>query len=353
MKKLVIVCVMILLFPLTTHSKVRVKDICYFSGLESKQLIGHGLVIGLNGTGDGGSSQMTTQAIKNMMERFGLTVPIKKIRPNNVATVIVTATMPYYSKIGGKFDITVSSVGTAKSLEGGILLMTNLIGNDGLQYGVAQGPVSIGGFNAAVKGAKIRKNFTTVGRIPNGGAVSKEVFNQILYNGELLLNLQNSDFSTAYKIAKAINDSLNMEIATPQDAKSIEIIVPESMLDDKLVELVSRIENINVVPDQKAIIVINERTGTIVSGGRVQISQVAVSHGNLTIKIETRKTEDGAEETAGEIKEESAQVMMVEAATVQDLARALNSIKVTPRDLISIFQSLKVAGALQAELVIM
>ncbi len=355
------ICLYLMILIGTLFSESRIKDICYFSGLETKQLIGHGLVIGLAGTGDGNSSQMTTQAIKNMMERFGVTIPMNKIKPNNVATVIVSATLAPYAKLGSKFDVTVSSVGDAKSLEGGVLLLTNLSSlEDDEVYAVAQGAVSIGGFNSTISRTKARKNFANVGRVPAGAILKKEVFSNVLFNGELLLNLQHSDFSTAQKVAVAINEKLDMNVATAEDATSVQIKVPERILERNLIEFIAQIETTTVEPEIAAKVVINERTGTIVAGGNVQVSQVAVSHGNLTIKVrssELKLSVGGAEVTETfddeEIKEESAKIMIIEAATVEELSRALNSIKVTPRDLISIFQSLKMAGALQAELIIM
>ncbi len=359
MKRLLI-ALSILSLSIGLLSQSKIKNICYFSGLETKQLIGHGLVIGLAGTGDGSSSQMTTQAIKNMMERFGITVAMNKIKPNNVATVIVSALLPPYAKLGSKFDVVVSSVGDAKSLEGGVLLLTDLSTLEGDVFATAQGSISIGGFNSTIGKTKARKNFATVGRVPNGAILKKEVFSNVLFNGELLLNLYHSDFSTAQKVAIAINKKLDMNVAIPEDATSIQIKVPERIIDNNLIEFIAQIETVEVEPEMSAKVVINERTGTIVSGGNVQIAQVAVSHGNLTIKIKSSELQmniGGAEvvETFDdeEIKEEAAKVMVVQAATVEDLSRALNSIKVTPRDLISHFQSLKVAGALQAELIIM
>lgn len=341
-------------------AEVKIKDVCYFSGLETKELIGHGLVIGLDGTGDGSSSQMTVQSIKNMMERFGITVPMNKIRPKNVASVIVTAKLPPYAKLGSKFDVTVSSIGDAKSLEGGTLLLTQLMGVDKEIYGICQGSVSIGGFNSTIQKSKTRKNFANVGRIPAGATVEKEVFSQILYNGELLLNLLNPDFSFAQQISDAINNKMDINLSFPEDATSIKITVPDRMMHNNLIEFISIIEGIEVKPEVRSRVVINERTGTIVAGGNVSISEVAVSHGNLVIQI--KSVEMGANAgsasanvsyTEEDIKEEPARVMVMKSSTVQELAQALNSIKVTPRDLISIFQSLKVAGALQAELIIM
>ncbi|MCD4651601.1 MAG: flagellar basal body P-ring protein FlgI, partial [Candidatus Cloacimonetes bacterium] len=262
-------------------AQVRIKDISGFSGMVSRNVIGYGLVIGLSGTGDGTSSQMTTQSIKNMVERFGISVPMNKIRPNNVAAVMVTSTIPPFTKLGSTFDVSVSSLGDAKSLQGGTLIMTPLIGADKEQYATAQGAVSIGGFSVSGKKSSISKNFSTTGRIPGGGCVEREVFSQLVYNGELLINLHNPDFTTARRIATAINELFNLRLASAEDGVSVQVIVPDSVLAGKgLIPFVSSIENIQVIPQQKAKVVINERTGTIVAGGHVTISEVAVTHGS-------------------------------------------------------------------------
>mgnify|MGYP006280717747 FL=1 len=344
--------ILVLICFLSLHAQTKVKNVSFFSGLESKELIGYGLVVGLDGTGDGSSSQMTVQSIKNMLERFGVNVPMNKIRPNNVAAVMVTGTLPPFAKVGSFFDVNISSIADAKSLEGGTLLLSPLKSTEGKHYAVAQGPVSIGGFNSGTSTSRIRKNYTNVGRIPNGAKVKQEVFSQIIYNGSLLLNIQEPDFTTTQKISDAINDEFNMDISYPDDPSTISISVPDSILTQrKLVNFISRIENLEIIPERKAKVVLNERTGTIVAGGNVTISEVAISHGNLMIEVSPATGETGVPENLSATTEE-ARVLVVEATTVQELARSLNQIKVTPRDLISIFQSLKVSGALQAELVI-
>jgi flagellar P-ring protein precursor FlgI len=331
-----------------------------FRGSEAKQLIGYGLIVGLNGTGDGGSSQITIQSIKNMMERFGNTVPSNKIRPNNVAAVMVTASLPAFSKQGSQVDVTVSSIGDARSLEGGTLLLTSLIGTDGEHYATAQGAVSIGGFNTGTKGGGIRKNYTLVGRIPGGALVEKDSYQNMVSYGEMQLNLRYQDFSTASSIADKINNFYKFELATPEDAMSVSIIVPDSILvNRRLINFISNIENLEVVPQQHSRVVINERTGTIVAGGNVVLNEVAVAHGNLVIKIgnTTQQFNMGnmsETQTMSEVSAviEGGQVMTMEAVSVRELAQSLNAIKVSPRDLISIFQSLRAAGALHADLVI-
>ncbi len=359
MKRIFLVVLLISLAVL--NAQVRLKDISSFSGLESKQLIGYGLVVGLDGTGDGSSSQMTVQSIKNMMERFGLTIPMNKIKPNNVAAVMVTGVLPAFAKIGTHFDVTISSVGDAKSLQGGTLLITPLSTVEGNQYAMSQGAVSIGGFNTGTDKSKIRKNYSLVGRIPDGGIVEKEVVSQLMYNSELTLNLQHPDFTTATRVAKVINQYFSLDLALAEDGASIQIIVPDSVVVERnLIGFISDIEHLEVIPERKARVVINERTGTIVAGGNVSLAQVAVAHGNLIIEVRYQSEAINAggisssyEATDIMTEAEKARLLVLEATTVKELARALNSIKVTPRDLISIFQSLKAAGALQAELIIL
>ncbi len=359
MKRLTLLAAFILII-LSLSAQSRLKDISAFSGIETKELIGYGLVVGLQGTGDGSSSQMTIQSIMNMLEHFGISVPINKIRPNNVAAVMVTATMPPFMRTGSRFDVNVSSIGDAKSLEGGVLIMTPLIGQDNKKYALAQGPVSFGGFNEEIKNTKMRKNYTNVGRIPNGATLEQEIPNTMLQNGELSLILNQADFTTAQKIVSAINSTYRGRIATAEDGRSISIAVPDSVIvRNNLIGFISTVENLRVNPEQAAKVVINERTGTIVAGGNIRINEVAIAHGNLVIQVESQVQKVSAgpfasenETTTVSVKED-ARVLTMKTATVEDLARALNSIKVSPRDMISIFQSIKEAGALQAELKIL
>ncbi len=355
MKKYFLVLLSLLIY-ISILAQTRIKDISYLSGLQEKDLIGYGLIIGLDGSGDGGSSQITTQSLKNMMERFGISVPVAKIRPNNIAAVMITATLPPFAKLGSKIDVSVSSVGDARSLEGGTLLMSELRDTAGDIIAIAQGPVSIGGFNTAVKGGRIRKNYALSGRVPDGATVKKEFYSQIVNNGELLFNLHNPDFSTAVNLADKINDTYDFRLATTEDATSISVIVPDSVLaSHSMMNFISKIENLSIATSQRARVVINERTGTIVAGGNVTISEVAISHGSLVIEISS-ETDDGyfgTTTTNIDATTDQARVLLVGASTVSELAQTLNKIKVTPRDLISIFQSIKISGALQAELVIM
>lgn len=356
MKKMILT-ILIVLVVTVLSAQARLKDISKISGMDSKQLIGYGLVVGLQGTGDSQASQVTIQSINNMLEHFGLTVPENRIRPNNVAAVMVTAVMPPFASPGSSFDIIVSSVGDARSLEGGVLLMTPMIGQDNRRYATAQGPVSFGGFNEEAKGTRVRKNYTNVGRIPNGAVVENENFTNFLVNGELRILLQQADFTTAERVVEAINSIYDIRIATANNASMITVIVPDDViLDNNLIGFISTIENLEITPQQNARVVINERTGTIIAGGNVRINQVAIAHGNLLIKVNTNSEAMTAgpftlsTEQSDISAQESSRVFVMESATVQELAQALNAIKVSPRDMISIFQSLKEAGALLAEL---
>ena len=338
---------------------VRVKEIATFEGIRTNHLIGYGLVVGLDGTGDKSGTEFTVQSLVNMLNRFGIKVDPDKVKVKNVAAVVVTADLPPLVKPGSKIDVVVSSIGDAKSLQGGTLLFTPLRGADGQIYAVAQGPVSVGGFLAGGDGATVQKNHLTVGRIPNGGLVERSV--PVGLRDKVSLILREPDFTTMARIKERINSTFGMEIARPIDGMKMEIVIPEGYR-DRVVEFLSRIEGLDVPVDVRSKVVINERTGTIVMGEHVRVSTVAVSHGNLSVEIR-RSAEvsqppplsPGAtvvvpqEEIA--VKEEEARLLMVEeGVTIGDLVRALNTLGVTPRDLIAILQAIKAAGALQADL---
>ncbi len=341
----------------------RIKDLADIRGVRSNQLIGYGLVVGLNGTGDDGKkTSFTFQAVVNMLKNLGINVKKEDIDADNIAAVMVTATLPPFAKPGMKIDVIVSSMGDATSIEGGTLLMTPLRGPDGEIYAVAQGPVSTGGFSAGGAGATRGKNFPTVGRVPSGALVEKAVPFDITKKKKLILTLKDPDFKTCQKMADTINFYLHKNLANPIDGATLEVKVPEN---ENIVRFISKIEDIDVTPDIKARIVINERTGTIVIGENVKVSTVAVAHGNLSIVIkETPKVSQPNPFSAGKtvatantnikVKEEKARLMVIKnSPTIRDLVRGLNRIGVTPRDLISILQAIKEAGALQADLIIM
>ncbi len=387
MKRAVRQLVLILLLVTLLPSRVRLKDITTIENTNQISLIGYGLVIGLNGTGDRSSgsrgSAFTVQTISNMLEKFGITIPPGNLRTRNVAAVMVSSKTPVFGRVGTQFDVTVSSLGDATSLEGGVLLMTPLMGMDGTYYAQAQGAVSIGGYNIeTVAGEKLRKNHALVGRVPNG-ATLKTTLQQTDFSLEkpVRLLLTDPDFVTASRIADeinlqygaytagAVNDkSTKAWLAHPLNSGVVELTHPDSIdTVEKLVFFIADVETLWVDPDIEARVVINERTGTIVAGGNVRISEVMVSHGNLTIHTSQRPiiSQPGASfSNAGETvvvpitktsvdEEASTAAVVPETTSVSDLAAALNEMGVKPRDIIAIFQALKVAGALNAKLIIM
>lgn len=340
---------------------VRVKDIAHIQGDRINQLTGLGLIIGLAGTGDGSSSMANVQMIANMLERYGLTVAPRDLRTRNVAAVMVTAELPPFARNGDNIDVVVSSFGDAKSLQGGVLLMTPLRAADGEVYAVAQGSVSIGGFNVSGGGAKVQKNHATVGRIPNGATVEREVGASFTNGNYLDLVLDSPDFTTVNRLVENINATFDTSVARALDKSTVEVLIPEEYQLDP-VAFVARLEAIEVQPDTTAKVVINERTGTVVMGQNVRISTVAVAHGNLSVTItqslevsqpwpDSPGTTQVIPESQIEVAEEDARLMVVPSgASVNDLVKALNGIGATPRDIIAILQAVKAAGALHGEL---
>jgi len=347
-------------------AKVRIKDICTFQSKQEVDVLGYGLVIGLDGTGDGNGTQFTVQSLANMMERMGLTVDPDKVKVKNVAAVVVTGEVTSHHRTGSVFDVTVSSLGDASSLQGGTLLMTPLSGLDGSTYAVAQGPVSIGGFNVKVdEGNKIINNYTLVGRIPGGGKVTQELAGSEAYAPEFYLSLHDPDFTTACRVAERINIKYGLT-AYAVNAGSVRIAVPDSLSHPSLrTRFVSDVGQLQVVPDSKARVVINERTGTIVAGEHVTIEPVAIAHGTITVTIQSSPVISQPNAfSAGEtvvaqqpylsVNAEEARVVHLKGAVyLSDVAKALNKIGATPRDIIAIFQALRQAGALRSELVVL
>lgn len=339
---------------------VRIKDITRPAGARNNQLMGYGLVVGLEGTGDGRQTVFTTQAVANMLQRFNITVSPGSMRVGNVAAVVVTAELPPFVKSGDRIDVTVSSLGDAGSLQGGILLQTPLEGADNRVYAVAQGAVSIGGFSSQGAGAKVSKNHPTVGRVPDGAIVEAEVPMPLVSYGILSLSLNSPDFATAARVAQAINRLFNGQAAAARDEATVDVTVPESY-QSRIPELVSAIGALTVEPDSIARVVINERTGTIVVGGNVKIAPVAIAHQGLTVRI---STDYGISQPAPlargetvviprstvETEEKEAYLSRIGGGTIEELVRSLNAIRVTPRDIVAILQAIKQAGALQAEL---
>jgi flagellar P-ring protein precursor FlgI len=349
---------------------VRIKDITRIKGVRDNQLIGYGLVVGLNGTGDSKSSQFTVQSVANMLSSFGIIVNPGDLGTDNVAAVMVTATLPPFVHEGSEIDVTLSSIGDADNLQGGTLLMTPLHGPGGNEvYAVAQGPVSIGGFNEGGGGNQVKQNHTTVGRVPNGALIEKEVPMSFTNNKHITLVLANPNFATAQRISDVINGTFGY---TPQggyyaqaiDAGQVEVKVP-NYYENKVVNFISRLEQLEVRPDTEAKVVINERTGTIVMGHNVRLSKVSVAHGNLTVTIATQENvvqpdpfTDGqtevTEETDINVAEEDSRLMVLpKGSSISDVVKGLNAVGASPRDIIAILQAIKQAGALHAELEIM
>jgi len=339
---------------------VRIKDIATVDGVRTNQLVGYGLVVGLNGTGDSQQVRYTAQSISNMLQRFGMQIPPSSSRAKNVAAVMVTADLPPFARPGSRIDVTVSSIGDASSLQGGTLLQTPLVGADGQVYAVAQGPISVGGFTAGGGGAAVTKNHVTAGRIPGGALVEKEVPMPFGKGGAITLALGAGDFATASRVAKAINNILP-GCAFAVDAATVRVNVPPNKASD-IVGLIAEIEELPVEPDAAAKVAVNERTGTVVVGGAVRISAAAVTHGDLHVEIGVNTvvaqppplsggtTTVVTQPTVSATEETRAVVGLKPTASVDDLVKALNALKVTPRDVIAILQALKQAGALHAVL---
>jgi len=384
-----LVVILWICFFASSAEGARLKDISVFKGIRSNQLLGYGLVVGLNGTGDGTNTEFTVRSIVNMLERMGIHIDrdrIGQVKLKNVAAVMVTATLPPFSRTGSRIDVVVSSIGESKSLQGGTLLLTPLKGADQHVYALAQGPIVVGGF--AVSGASgtgVTKNHPTVGVITKGALIEREVPVQLDGRREATLCLFNPDFSTAEKVKEEINRSMGGSYAKCVDSGTLTIAIPESN-QSNVAEWMASLEKLEVTPDTVAKIILNERTGTVVIGEHVRISTVAVAHGNLSIQIKERSVvsqplpfapaaPEGTPPTTGppgtspgtlvvpggatvvtpessvSVKEEGQALMIVPSGvSLGEVIKALNAIGATPRDLISILQSIKAAGALQADL---
>ncbi|MBI5416524.1 flagellar basal body P-ring protein FlgI [Candidatus Poribacteria bacterium] len=367
MKKIIIVLSILVFFnDLQIKADSRIKDIAQIEGIRENVLIGYGIVVGLNGTGDGQNTLFTVQSVINMLQKLGVTIPPERLKLKNAAAVIVTAKLPAFIRKGNNIDVTVSSLGDSQSLQGGTLLVTPLQGGDGNIYAVAQGPISIGGFSSGGGGGedRVQKNFPTVGHIPNGAIVERVVPTEIMNNKTISIILNDPDFTTAARMAVAINDTLESNIAKAEDAALVQVRIPD-VYKDNLVNFLASLENLKIVIDSVGKVVIDERTGTVIMGENVRISTVAISHGNLTVEIKVKtnvsqppplsegKTTlyDDSELT---VNEEGGKLLMVPYGTnLGEVVKALNSIGVNTRDLIAIIQAIKRAGALQAELEIM
>lgn len=393
MKYLKIIVFSFLVLISISAEAARIKDIAIIEGAGGVQVIGYGLVTGLNNTGDNQMTTFTVQSVSNMLKRFGLTIPATNPRIRNVAAVMVTATAQSFMKAGSRIDVLVSSIGDATSLQGGVLLMAPLSTADGRIVGMAQGALSVGGFDFQALGSRVGRNFVTSGRVPNGLILDSELGGQVGANNIVRILLRDPDFTTSSRIAAAINAAPGLGgTATPQDAATVAVQLPAGAQPGQITQLISQIEALNVQSDAVARVVINERTGTIVVGSNVQLLPSVIAHGGLEISIQKKATvpqlpvypynypymypypatypavgypgsnqwnrvtyEFKPIETADMTAEEEnnpAVALEVQGPTVQDMANALNLLNVRPRDLIAIFQALKESGSLQGELII-
>ncbi|WP_240435112.1 MULTISPECIES: flagellar basal body P-ring protein FlgI [Ralstonia solanacearum species complex] len=366
-------CVWFLLSGLAWAADVRadstrIKDLGKLQGWRENALVGYGIVTGLAGTGDSPTNRTTRQALSNVYSQFNLTVPPEQVQSRNVAVVMVSASLPPFAREGDTLDVTVSSAGDARSLVGGSLLLTPLKGPNGRIYALAQGPLSVGGYRYDANGNVLQKNHPTVGSLPNGATVEVGVNAEMLsLTQTVTFVLADPDYTTANRIASAINGQVGGGVARARDASGIEIRVPDSQR-DQLVSFVAKLENVTVEPDRRAKVVINERTGTVVSGGDVKISKVAVSHGDLKISIATQNTASQPSDvifpgagvrtaivtnTRMEATEQNGPGFVPpESNTVADLVQTLAKLHTNTRDIISILRAIKAAGALHAELVV-
>lgn len=349
------------------QKEFRVKDIGKIQGWRENFLVGYGVVTGLAGTGDSSSNRTTRQVLANVYSQFNLTIPTEQIQSRNVAVVLVSAALPAFAREGDSLDITVNSAGDARSLVGGTLLLTPLKAPNGRIYALGQGALAVGGYRYDSNGNVIQKNHPTVGSVPNGATVEVGVNPQVLSKeNSITFVLTDPDYTTASRVAKAINFHLKQTVAHASDPSGISILVPEEQR-DQLVDFISQIENISVEPDQRTKVVINERTGVIVAGGNIQISKVAISHGELKINVVSQnavsqpliigRANDAVRtamvtNTRMNVDEQTGSGYVSANNTVADLVQSLARMKTSTRDIVSILRAIKAAGALRAELIV-
>lgn len=368
----VLIVIVASLFPLMSsgvQAAVRLKDIAKVQGAHEAQLIGQGIVVGLDGTGDKRGVVFTVQSVVNMLKRMGTTVPPEDVKLKNVASVVVTAKLSPFTRTGSAVDVTVSSLGDATSLQGGTLLMTPLYSGSDLQrpYAIAQGAVSIGGFNISAGGEHVQKNHSLAGRIPNGAIVERELPPVSSVPDSLTITLFDPDYTTADRVASAVRQKFGEGAADPLDAGTVFVQVPPDRRGSRsLVGFIADLEALSVTPDASARVVVNEKTGTVVAGENVTIAAVAVAHGGLSVEIrETPVVSQPApmaqrgqtvvvpQKQVSVTETQLHMVALEKTANVGDVAKVLNALGVTPRDLVAIFQALKEAGALRAELILL
>lgn len=347
---------------------VKIKDLTRIHGVKDNALVGYGIVTGLAGTGDSSRSRSTFQSIKNILLRFGVNVPVADIHSRNAAAVMVTSILPPFADVGDKTDINITSIGDARNLVGGTLLMTHLMGADQKIYALAQGPISVGGFSYDFNGNLVQKNHPTAGTVPNGAIIENSVNTQLVNDaGNIQLKLHTPNFATAFRIAESIDQRFSSNIAQANSPSSISISLPDNQ-SSNVVGFINSIQEISVSPDIPARIVVNERTGTVVSGGDVKISPITVTHGDLNVSIKTEFSVSQpflVRETGPDVRTETIQQSEIEVVeespfslslpnniSVAELVSALNKVKASSRDVIVILQSIKRAGALHAELIV-
>ena len=357
--KRIFIAAFLIIFAANAHAVVKLRDIAHVDGIMDNAIYGYGLVVGLNGTGDKDQTKFTTQSLVSMLEVMGVTVDKNQVKVKNVAAVMVQAKLPAFARTGQPMDVTISSVGDAKSLEGGTLLPTRLVGPNGEVFAVAQGPLSVGGMNVSAGGASVTKNHPTVGRIPNGGMVTQEL--KYAMDTRFFDLYFSNPIGDVISAKQAINAFIGTEIAVVTSPSNIKVTIPGDF-QGSYYDFLNAVLNLEVQPETFAKVIMDERTGTIVMGSDVRISTVAVAHGNLTITI-TNNVEvsqplpftDGQTVVTNEpeitVAEDKSKLMVVpEGVTVSDLVKALNAIGVSPRDLMAILQSIKAAGALHGQL---
>jgi len=372
MKLIIAICITLFISPLALASKndgVRIKELCRLGDSRDNALVGYGIVTGLAGTGDSSRSRAGLQSISNVLRRFDVNITPSQLRARNSAVVMISGMLPPFVRSGDKIDVNVTSLGDARSLVGGTLMLSSLVGPDDKVYALAQGPVSVGGFSYDLNGNLIQKNHPTSASIPDGAIIEKSVTTEILNsNGEVEFVLHDPDFATADRIVVALNSEFDSRVARAIDAGRIELKVPETY-SANLVGFVTRVQAVKVTPDNNPRVVINERTGTIVSGGDVVLSNVSITHGDLKVAISTEnivsqpifvrqiasngiKTEVVPKTTIDVNEAGPISVALPKGTTINDLVMALNKLKASSRDIITIIQAIKRAGALHAELII-
>jgi flagellar P-ring protein precursor FlgI len=351
--------------PATTPAAAasRIKDLAAIEGVRENQLVGYGLVVGLNGTGDSlNNTPFTKQSLTAMLERLGVNTRGANLRTANVAAVMVTANLPPFATQGSRVDVNISALGDAKSLQGGTLIVTPLMGADGEAYAIAQGPLTVGGFVAKGDASSITRGVPTAARIASGAIVEREIDFRLATMQSLRLALRNPDFTTARRIAEAINDLIGQPIAEPTDPSTVRLVLPPKF-NGNIVDLVTDIEQLAVQPDLPAKVVIDESTGVIVIGQEVRVSTVAIAQGNLTVTVTEEPQVSQPEafsrgettvvprtQVTVDTQEKRRLGIVRESVSLRELVDGLNALGVGPRDLISILQAIKAAGALQAEI---